>query len=55
LNEPSITARYIGFSLIPGIGRARLSLLESYFGNLAMMELKGMIKQTGGMNYALSR
>ncbi|TFG46793.1 MAG: DNA-protecting protein DprA [Dehalococcoidia bacterium] len=31
-----MTACYIGFSLIPGIGRARLSLLESYFGNLAI-------------------
>ena len=25
---------WVGFSLIPGIGRVRLSQLESYFGNL---------------------
>jgi DNA processing protein len=35
LNELSLTACHVGFSLIPGIGRVRLSLLESYFGDLA--------------------
>ena len=35
MSDLSITACHIGFSLIPGIGRVRLSLLESYFGDLA--------------------
>ena len=34
MNNLSIKASYIGFSLIPGVGRARLSLMESYFGDL---------------------
>jgi DNA processing protein len=35
LSEPSLTASVVGFSLIPGIGRVRLSLLENHFGDLA--------------------
>jgi DNA processing protein len=34
LTDLSITACHIGFSLIPGIGRVRLALLEKYFGDL---------------------
>lgn len=34
MSELSTTACHIGFSLIPGIGRVRLSLLERYFGDL---------------------
>ncbi|RLC95229.1 MAG: DNA-protecting protein DprA [Chloroflexi bacterium] len=43
-------ARYwVGFSLIPGIGRIRLSLLEAYFGNLerAWHASAGELKATG--------
>jgi len=35
LSDLSLTACHVGFSLIPGIGRVRLSLLEAYFGDLA--------------------
>jgi DNA processing protein len=35
LSELSLTASVVGFSLIPGIGRVRLSLLENHFGDLA--------------------
>jgi len=35
LSELSLTACHVGFSLIPGIGRVRLSLLENHFGDLA--------------------
>ena len=35
MTELSLTACHVGFSLIPGIGRVRLSLLENHFGDLA--------------------
>ena len=35
MSELSLTACHVGFSLIPGIGRVRLSLLENHFGDLA--------------------
>ncbi|MEN8614507.1 DNA-processing protein DprA [Dehalogenimonas sp. THU2] len=34
MNKLSITACHIGFSLISGVGRVRLALMESYFGDL---------------------
>ncbi|XUX01147.1 MAG: DNA-processing protein DprA [Dehalogenimonas sp.] len=35
MSELSLTACHVGFSLIPGIGRVRLSLLENHFGDMA--------------------
>ncbi|WP_058439465.1 DNA-processing protein DprA [Dehalogenimonas alkenigignens] len=35
MNEQSNTVHYLGFSLIPGIGRVRLTMLEKYFGDLS--------------------
>jgi DNA processing protein len=34
LSNYSNKAWHIGFSMIPGVGRARIALLENYFGDL---------------------
>ena len=51
---------WIGFILISGIGRVKFSRLEALpvsqvSSTLAMMELKGMVRQLGGMEYVLNR
>ena len=51
---------WIGFILISSIGRVKFSRLEALpvsqvSSTLAMMELKGMVRQLGGMEYVLNR